>query len=102
MLLLSGTLHNKGYVCSNDFHVNCTPLPNSCTLRESGNWCHILLICVPMPGYEDDMITAEQVPGLDVIVGGHSHTFLYTPITAGPIVARGAGVNASTCVEKVG
>lgn len=56
---------------------------------------------VSMPGYEDDMITAQQVPGLDVIVGGHSHTFLYTPITAGPIVARGPGVNASTCVQKV-
>jgi hypothetical protein len=41
------------------------------------------------------------VEGLDVIVGGHSHTFLYTPVTAGPIVARGPGVNASNCVAKV-
>lgn len=52
-------------------------------------------------GYEDDLLTASQVSGLDVIVGGHSHTFLYTPTTAGPVVARGPGVNASTCVAKV-
>jgi len=52
-------------------------------------------------GYEDDLVTASQVSGLDVIVGGHSHTFLYTPTTAGPVVARGPGVNASTCVAKV-
>lgn len=56
---------------------------------------------LPAAGYEDDLVTADAVPGLDVIVGGHSHTFLYTPVTAGPIVARGPGINASNCVPKV-
>lgn len=51
-------------------------------------------------GYDEDLIAAREVEGVDVIVGGHSHTFLYTPVTAGPIVARGPGINASNCVAK--
>ena len=41
-------------------------------------------------GYEDDIALAQVITGLDVIVGGHSHTFLYTPTT--PLrVAPGTG-----------
>ena len=29
-------------------------------------------------GYELDQKIAKQVTGIDVVVGGHSHTFLYT------------------------
>jgi hypothetical protein len=64
--------------------------------------CLCVHMLPPPKGYEDDLMTADAVPGLDVIVGGHSHTFLYTPVTAGPIVARGPGIDASNCVAKVG
>lgn len=30
-------------------------------------------------GYEQDLVLATAVSGVDVIVGGHSHTFVYTP-----------------------
>ena len=30
--------------------------------------------------FEDDQVIAARVPGIDVIVGGHSHTALYKPV----------------------
>ena len=33
-------------------------------------------------GYVEDMALAQAVHGVDIIVGGHSHTFVYTPDTA--------------------
>lgn len=33
-------------------------------------------------GYDEDMALAQLTHGVDVIVGGHSHTFLYSPPTA--------------------
>lgn len=33
-------------------------------------------------GYAEDLALAAAVSGVDVIVGGHSHTFLYDPATA--------------------
>eukprot|EP00878_Enallax_costatus_P025591 GHUV01027395.1.p1 GENE.GHUV01027395.1~~GHUV01027395.1.p1 ORF type:complete len:465 (+),score=71.79 GHUV01027395.1:551-1945(+) len=51
-------------------------------------------------GYELDLETARNVSGLDVIIGGHSHTFLYTPTAAGPVVTRKPGVNATNCASQ--
>jgi len=31
-------------------------------------------------GYQEDLALARTVTGIDVIVGGHSHTFTYTPV----------------------
>lgn len=37
-----------------------------------------IIIAVGHSGYDVDMEIAAKVPYLDVIVGGHSHTFLYS------------------------
>lgn len=73
--------------------------------------CRVLLLtdlCVldrrlplqPSTGYEADLQAAKTLPDLDVIVGGHSHTFLYTPTAAGPIVTRKPGVNGAQRQEE--
>ncbi|MGE5177317.1 MAG: bifunctional metallophosphatase/5'-nucleotidase [Hyphomicrobiales bacterium] len=46
-----------------------------------------LVIALTHLGVEDDKRLADLVPGIDLIVGGHSHTVLRHPIRAG----RGAG-----------
>ncbi len=40
------------------------------------------IIALTHLGYGEDIAFAQLVHGVDVIVGGHSHTFLYTPATA--------------------
>lgn len=37
-----------------------------------------IIIALGHSGLDEDIIIAKSVPYLDVIVGGHSHTFLYT------------------------
>lgn len=37
-----------------------------------------IIIALTHVGYERDMEIAAKVPAVDVVVGGHSHTFLYT------------------------
>ncbi len=36
-----------------------------------------MIIAIGHNGYAEDLIMAEQIEDLDVVVGGHSHTFLY-------------------------
>ena len=44
-----------------------------------------ILIALGHSGYELDIQLAENIPELDLVVGGHSHTFLYTDTAgAGP------------------
>lgn len=38
-----------------------------------------LFVLLSHSGYEHDLTLASQVPGIDVIVGGHTNTFLETP-----------------------
>ena len=48
-----------------------------------------LLIAVTHEGVEDDSVLAENVTGLDVIIGGHSHTRLKMPkIIKGVIIVQ--------------
>jgi len=37
-----------------------------------------MLIALGHSGYDKDLEIAEQVAEIDVVVGGHSHTFLWT------------------------
>lgn len=37
-----------------------------------------ILIALGHAGYDIDMEMARSIPEIDVVVGGHSHTFLYT------------------------
>lgn len=37
-----------------------------------------IIICLGHSGFVIDKLIAQQIPDIDVIVGGHSHTFLYT------------------------
>ena len=37
-----------------------------------------IIILLSHSGYEVDLEMAKQIPDLDIIVGAHSHTFLYT------------------------
>jgi len=39
-----------------------------------------IIILLSHSGYGVDLVIAEQVPDLDIIVGSHSHSFLYTGI----------------------
>ena len=63
--------------------------------------CH-LIICLSHLGYRyrndkiSDTLLASQVSGIDLIIGGHTHTFLEQPIT----VTNGQG--HSTMVNQVG
>jgi len=37
-----------------------------------------IIICLSHSGIEKDKIIAKEVEDIDIIVGGHSHTFLYS------------------------
>jgi len=37
------------------------------------------IIAITHLGYEEDLELARKLNGVDIIVGGHSHTFVYTP-----------------------
>lgn len=39
------------------------------------------IIALTHLGYDQDLLAAAQVSGVDIIIGGHSHTFLYSPTT---------------------
>ena len=42
-----------------------------------------IIIGISHAGYVADINVAKNVPGIDIIVGGHTNTFLYTPGDAG-------------------
>jgi len=53
-----------------------------------------LLIAVTHEGVEDDSVLAVDTKGIDVIVGGHSHTRLRTPKYINGVIIVQAGSNA--------
>ncbi len=57
-------------------------------LREQGAQ---MIIAVTHSGVEEDRDLAREVPGIDVIVGGHCHTALHEPVVEGDTVIVQAG-----------
>ncbi|MEW6512054.1 MAG: bifunctional UDP-sugar hydrolase/5'-nucleotidase [Bacteroidota bacterium] len=57
-----------------------------------------LLIALTHEGVEEDSLLATQVHGLDIIVGGHSHTRLRSPILVNGVIIVQTGSN----VENLG
>ena len=53
-----------------------------------------LLVALTHEGADDDSVMAMRVHGLDLIVGGHSHTRLKKPVTVNGVVIVQAGANA--------
>ena len=53
-----------------------------------------LLIAVSHQGVEDDSVLAAETKGIDVIVGGHSHTRLRNPKYVNNVIIVQAGSNA--------
>jgi len=52
-----------------------------------------LIVAITHAGIEGDRAFAKAVPGIDVIVGGHSHTRLTAPVEEGATVIVQAGSN---------
>jgi 5'-nucleotidase/UDP-sugar diphosphatase len=57
-----------------------------------------LIIALTHQGVDDDSVMATRLHGVDVIIGGHSHTRLRTPLNVNGIVIAQAGSN----VENLG
>ena len=43
-----------------------------------------IIIALGHSGYERDLEVAARVPHVDVVVGGHTHSFLYSPTPGAP------------------
>jgi 5'-nucleotidase / UDP-sugar diphosphatase len=50
-----------------------------------------VIVAVTHAGTAEDVVLAERVPGIDVIVGGHTHEALYQPVERGGTVVVQAG-----------
>ena len=50
-----------------------------------------LIIALTHIGEDDDRILAQNVEGIDIIVGGHSHTYVYETVNNTIIINDGAG-----------
>ncbi len=67
------------------------PLDSAMTvLAELENTADII-VCLSHLGYEEDLKLAKALPGIDIIVGGHSHTVLDKPVKVGPTLIVSAG-----------
>ncbi len=50
-----------------------------------------IIVCLSHLGYDQDQLLAKALPGIDIIVGGHSHTVLDKPVKVGPTIIVSAG-----------
>jgi len=50
-----------------------------------------VIVCISHSGVDEDRELAREVPGIDVIVGGHCHTALFEPVLQGTTIIVQAG-----------
>lgn len=50
-----------------------------------------IIVCLSHLGYDEDLKLAKAFPGIDIIIGGHSHTVLEKPVKVGPTIIVSAG-----------
>jgi 5'-nucleotidase / UDP-sugar diphosphatase len=50
-----------------------------------------VIVCLSHSGVDDDRVLAREVPGINVVVGGHSHTALFEPVMQGSTIIVQAG-----------
>lgn len=67
-----------------------TPIVKSLAQYLRGIGCHVV-VALSHQGYDRDSAMAEAVPELDVVVGGHTHTFLEEPTLVGDVVVTQSG-----------
>ncbi len=58
-----------------------------------------LLVAVTHQGVDDDSVLAQEAPGLDIIIGGHSHTRLRTPKIVNHVAIVQTGSNCENLGE---
>lgn len=44
-----------------------------------------IVIVLSHTGYQQDVVMAEELNGTQLIIGGHSHTFLFSPDSSNPL-----------------
>ena len=90
---------NPGVAVSDPIAVASTLVPE---LRAKADF----VIAVTHVGVGEDRALASRVPGIDLIVGGHSHTFLWDPVFVSNRNANGYGgtaiVQAGRWGDRVG
>jgi len=70
------------------------PIAVACELAESMRPSVDLLICLTHIGHKQDLALAEKCPILDIILGGHSHTVLESPVKVGNVaICQGGSHN---------
>ncbi len=70
------------------------PIPIACELSKVLRPEVDLLICLSHIGHRQDLELAEKCPELDVILGGHSHTVLQSPVKVGNVsICQGGSHN---------
>jgi 5'-nucleotidase/UDP-sugar diphosphatase len=58
-----------------------------------------LVVCISHTGLDNDIEVARSVPGIDIIFGGHSHTYTAKPVRIGRTLVVNAGTKGPYLVR---
>lgn len=67
------------------------PIDSAMTVLAELEMTADIIVCLSHLGYEEDLKLAKALPGIDIIIGGHSHTLLEKPVKVGPTLIVAAG-----------